>query len=431
MTRDHIGFSLFLVFLLIAPKIPIHIAGGSERSSISLGFVGFIIWFLLCPNYLLRFPKNKLPLPLIILVFFAFYVFLVSLMSANLISLIYSVQFLFYIVACSLFFKKYFLKAKSCDSIEVALRIFFVVMLIYALGVLISVFTGPIYPWQTIYTLRPWGGMWIRQGVGFSEAQNMAAEILLIFAVAAIYLYQGNSIKKTILIILSLAALFSTLCRSPIIAFLVAIVALLVLDFGYYLLLASKIKKWALVDTSYLLIGILIFTIIGFSALIVNEQLFSAIFSGFNLGRDGLVKADLAKRITIWIGGLLNWSSLNSVTAIIFGRGFRSSMGIVSETGAWATSHNLFITILAEFGIIGLLIFILFFITSLLEFCSVLIKKNNDVANSAARFGFVSVFAIMIHNLAGEFLYSPVLISMIILVVMLSYNMISERENKT
>lgn len=431
MIRDHIGFSSFLVFLLIAPKIPIHIAGGSERSSISLGFVGFIIWFLLCPNYLLRFPKKKLPLPLIILVFFAFYAFLVSFMSTNLISLIYSVQFLFYTVACSVFFKKYFLKAKSCDSIGITLRIFFVIMVIYALGVLVSVLTGPIYPWQTIYTLRPWGGMWIRQGVGFSEAQNMAAEILLIFAAAAIYLYHGDSIKKTILIILSLAALFSTLCRSPIIAFLVAIAALLVLDFGCYLLLSFKIKKRALVDTSYLLIGILIFAIIAFSTLIVNEQLFSAIFSGFNLGRGGSARADLAKRVAIWTNSLVNWSSLNSVTAIIFGRGFRSSMGIVSETGAWATSHNLFITILAEFGIIGLLIFISFFITSLLEFFSVLIKRNNVVANSAARFGFLSVFAIMIHNLAGEFLYSPVLISMIILVVMLSYSMISERETRT
>lgn len=415
MILDHIGFAAFLFFLLIAPKIPIYISGGSERSSISLGFIGFIIWFLLCPGYLFRFPRP--PSTSLILIFFAYYAFLISLISTKLISIIYGAQFLFYVIFSTIFFRKYLLKAKSASAINTSLKIFIIIMIIFAAGALISVFTGPIYPWQTIYTLRPWGDMWIRQGVGFSEGQNLTAEVLIIFATAAIYLYKGDKAKKFALISLALIALISTLCRSPIIAFFVAITALQILELVYSILISNKINKKYILSITYLVIAVMTtFFVAGGILYSLNRHLLEAILSGFEFGKSGTLLTDLNTRISLWSSGIDIWASSTSTTSVLFGDGFRSSMGIIPETGAWLTSHNLFITILAEFGIIGLIIFILFFAISAISDLRIIFKGDNITTGTTARFRFVAILAIMIHNLAGEFLYSPVLISMLIFI---------------
>jgi len=424
--RDHIGFTLVLVFLFLAPKIPIQmipiqISGGSVRSSISLGFLGYVIWFLICPSYLLKFSKRTIPLPIIFFNIFAFYAFFISLLSTNLVSIAYAFQFLFYVVIGSLFLSRYILKSRINNSIDISLKIFFTVMIIYAIGVLVSVFTGPFYPFQTIYTLRPWGNLWIQQGVGFSEGQNMAAEILIIFTAASIYLYQGNRFKKIILICLSLSALISTLCRSPIIAFLVAILSLLFLEFVRVIVFSGKIKKKILSSVFSLILGLFFIIIIGgISLYIINKPLLTAILLGFGFGETDYFITDLNTRFSLWSRGLNKWNSTGSIIPCIFGNGFRSSMGIVSKTGAWATSHNIFVTILAELGIIGFTIFISIFLISLLEYSHIIVKNKDINLGLLARFGFVSVLGIMIHNLAGEFLYSPISISMLILTIILS-----------
>ncbi len=416
---DHIGFTSFLFFLLIAPQIPIYIASGIEGSNISLGFVGFFIWFLLCPNYLLKFPKQAFPLPIIILILFAFYAFLISLVSANIVSIASGAQFLFYVVVSSIFFKAYLLKIKSNGSFNMTLKIFFTIMVVYALGVLISVLTGPIYPWQTIYTLRPWGDMWIRQGVGFSEGQSVAAGVLIVFAAAAIYLYRSSKVKKIILILLALFALFSTLSRSPIIAFLIAIATLLFLEYLYAFFLSGKVKKKLLVNSVYLVFILFFLSVAGFFLYFIDKNLVDAILSGFGFGNGDALLTDLETRLFLWSGGISNWREL-SLPIAIFGGGFHSSMIIIPETGAWLTIHNFFITILVEFGIVGFGLIILFFILSIATYLRAIFVKSNFNATSVAHFGFISLLAIMIHNLTGEFLYSPVLISLVVLITMLS-----------
>jgi len=414
LSRDHVGFCVFLVFLLIAPKIPIYLPGGSERSSISLGFIGLIFWFLLCPNYLFRFPTQSLPV--IILNFFAYYTVIISLASFNVISIIYSIQFLFYVVACSIFFRKYLYVASNSSSLNITLTIFFTIMSIYALGVLISVFTGPIYPWQTIYTLRPWGNLWIQQGVGFSEAQNVAAEILIIFATAAIYIYNRHIIKKLILICLALIALLSTLCRSPIIAFFIAVAILIFIENFYTIFVRCRIHKSSLYPLFALVFTVFIFIA---SLYLFDKHIFYAILSGFGFGENSTLISDLFTRLSLWKSGIDTWASSASVASIVFGKGFRSSMNISPESGAWLTSHNFFVTVLAEFGIVGLSIILLFFIASIFNNLNIVFlnEHTNTIELALARFKVVSILAIIIHNFAGEFLYSPVLISMLVFIV--------------
>jgi len=419
--RDHIGFAIFLFLLLICPKIPIHLGGGSEKSSISLGFMGYIIWFLMCPSYLFKFHKKKNILPFFFLIFFAFYVFLISLLSENLISIIYALQFLFYIVFGSLFLNEYLLRSEMNNSMVISFKILFSIIIIYTIGVIISVFTGPFYPHQTIFTFRLWGYMWIQQGVGFSESQNMAAEFLIIFTAAFIYLYQANKFKKVILICLSLCALVLTLSRGAIVAFSIAIIVLSFIEL-IRIIFQRKIIKKILFNIVYFSSGVfLILTISALFLYFINKPLLIAVLSGFGLGENASFIIDLNTRLNLWVGGLDKLST-ESIFSLIFGGGFCSSMGIATETGAWLTFHNLFVTILIEFGFVGFIIFISFLLIIFLEYLNVILTERDIDISLSARFGFISVLGITIHNFIGEFLYSPVSISVFILAILLSFN---------
>jgi O-antigen ligase len=419
--RDHIGFAIFLFLLLICPKIPIHLGGGSEKSSISLGFMGYVIWFLMCPSYLFEFHKRKNILPFFFLIFFAFYVFLISLLSENLVSIIYALQFLFYVVFGSLFLNEYLLRSEMNNSMVISFRILFSIIIIYNVGVIISIFTGPFYPHQTIFTFRPWGYMWIQQGVGFSESQNMAAELLIIFTAAFIYIYQAKKFKKVILICLSLCALILTLSRSAIVAFSIAMIILSFIEL-IRIIFQRKIIKKILFNIVYFSSGVfLILTISVLFLYFINKPLLIAVLSGFGLGENASFIIDLNTRLNLWVGGLDKLST-ESIFSLIFGGGFRSSMGIVTETGAWFTFHNLFITILIEFGFVGFIIFISFLLIIFLKYLNVILTERDIDISLSARFGFISMLGITIHNFTGEFLYSPVSMSVLILAISLGFS---------
>lgn len=157
MSRNHTGFTLFMLLLLVAPQIPIKLPGGSARSCVSLGLAGLVVWFLARPKRMLSFPRMSVSHPLFLIIVFAVYAFIVSLLSASIVSIAYSFHFLAYAVIGTILFRRYaenFVSTNRRDKNS----IFFGIAIIYSIGMLISVLTGPIYPHQTIWTARPWGG---------------------------------------------------------------------------------------------------------------------------------------------------------------------------------------------------------------------------------------------------------------------------------
>ena len=77
------------------------------------------------------------------------------------------------------------------------------------------------------------------------------------------------------------------------------------------------------------------------------------------------------------------------------GQGFRASQR--SETGTYASAHNAFITMVGDFGVVGVLLFLLPMIR--LGVVSVIRVVKHSAVGS---FGFVSVTALLIHNMSGK-----------------------------
>ena len=107
MSRDHLAFALFMLLLLVAPKVPLQISGGVADSSLSLGFAGLVLWLLAHPERLWHIPKISDAHPLFWLGTFALYAFLVSAISTKSVGIAYSLQYSFYIVIGSVLMVRY------------------------------------------------------------------------------------------------------------------------------------------------------------------------------------------------------------------------------------------------------------------------------------------------------------------------------------
>ena len=410
MSRNQIWFTLFMLLLLIAPQIPIEIPGGIARSNVSLGLVGLVLWFFANPKKIFSFPRIDAFHPLFWIIIFAIYAFVVSLLSGSIVSIAYAVQFLAYAVFGTVLLRRYAKNLMSTNRCDID-SIFFGIAVVYSIGMLVSLFTGPIYPHQTIWTARPVGGSYIQQGVGFSEGQNMAGIVVVFFTTACIFMYQGISWKRWILLCLLLLALLSTLSRSAVISFLLALIFVCCLDN-----LPSVVRR-ASIKVSVLRNIVLVMSALGFSAAAVilgiycvNKSLLLGILSFFDVaGKDGLMASHMTDRFSLWWWGLNNWAS-GSLLQMIFGGGFRSSMGVTSN-GAWKTAHNVYITILGDFGVVGLTLFLAALFAALLRYIHLFLT---DKVGRVERFGLMAVLALSIHNLTGPYFYSPVCLSLLI-----------------
>ena len=185
MLRSHLGFGLFLLLLLVAPKLPVALSGGAARSGVSLGFIGFIGWYLLCPERLFRYPVITVRHAFFWVLAFALYAFIISLLSTKTVSIAYSIQFLFYSVCGIALMGCRALRPAPLHS-HTSRSILFAVGITYCLGVLVSVYVGPIYSHQTLATRRHWGGFIIPQGIGFAESQNIAGAVTIVFLMAIV-----------------------------------------------------------------------------------------------------------------------------------------------------------------------------------------------------------------------------------------------------
>ena len=404
MLRNHIGFLLFMSLLLIAPKIPLKIHGGAAGSSVSLGIAGLVLWYLAYPQRLFSFPRIRVWHPLFWIIIFAIYAFIVSLLSTSIVSIAYSVQFLAYAAIGTILIRRYVKNFVSTDRRDIN-SIFWGIAIIYSIGMLISVFTGPIYPHQTMATMRAN----MQQGVGFSESQNIAGIVVVFFTTACIHMYHGKSWKKWILLCLLLLALLSTLSRSAIISFLLALIFVCCLDNIPSIVRRASIKVSVLKNIGLVMSALsllVIVTILGIYS--VNRSLLSAILPFFDV--TGKMASHMADRFNLWQWGLNNWSS-GSILEMIFGGGFRSSMTILSDRGTWKDAHNVYITILGDFGVVGLMLFWAALLVAFLRYTHLFIT---DRAGRTERFGLMAVLALSIHNMTGPYFYSPICLSLLI-----------------
>jgi len=408
VSRKHLGFGLFMSLLLFAPKIPMSIHGGAKASSASLGIVGLVIWYLIYPRKIFYIPRISISHPLFWMITFAIYAFVVSMLSTRIVSIAYSLQFLFYVILGTVIMIRYGYYFASMNHNRTR-PIFFAIAIVFSVGILISVLTGPIYPHQVRATQRQWAGATIQHGVGFSEAYNIAAPVAMFFLAACIYMYHGKTWKKHVLLSLLLFALLATLSRGVIFSFALALGFVCILDGIVPLVQRASIKVSVLKIFGFVTLFFcsLIF-ILQFHA--TTRALMSGALSGFGLmHQDGVVFRDMDSRFSLWAWGIDVWAS-GSLLEMIFGGGFRSSM-VASDYGAWKDAHNMYITILGDFGIAGLILFLSIFLVAFYRYaCLFLAGKAREIE----KFGLLVMLTLCIHNMTGPYFYSPLPLALLI-----------------
>lgn len=440
MFSSHLGFAVFMLLLLVAPQIPIIIPGGITESNISLGLVGLVIWFLLYCNR--NFPSVqilrcgfRISHPLFWLIIFALYAFLISLISASIVSIAYGIQFLFYSIVLG------FLMLQYSDSFSAlhrsaAEKIVMSIGALFSIAIIVSAFTGPIYPHQTRWTLRNWGGAVIQQGVGFSESQNLAGPVVVFFLAFCIFMYSGKLWKKWCLLVLMFYALMTTLSRAIIISFIIALALVYGMDIIKSFFSKMKIRQLSK-QISFCMSGILVS--LAFFILVntfVYKSFIPALRTGLGIENkkshdsqriasptglcienkkshdpQRIALRDLNRRLDNWKHGIDYWRS-QSLIGKIFGRGFRASMDISPDTKSWYCAHNVYINIIGDFGVIGLVIFLIMILKAFRDFIYLSFTRGSE---HIGKFGLLVLVVLSIDNLTGPYFYSPLCLSLLII----------------
>ena len=406
MKRDHICFAILLFLLLIAPEVPlgvIHISG-PELSSFSIAFIGLLFWLLISPMSILRLRK-RLSWGVLV-VFFALYGWMISLISGNLLSILYSLQYFFYTILGFLIIRTYFLKSLKLNEFHKISQVFIIIGIFFSLGILVSVIIGPIYPHQTQWTQRMVEDIFIQRGVGFTENPNVAGGIQIFFLAASIFLYPSGARYQRIATAIMAFGLLLTLSRSAILSFIAAALALVCIWF-MRAMLAGKINyRLAYRLTTYVFLVCIIPIILmalfqgDFGALGPDPS--GKIILGLGLSNYASIGEDASTRLELWNCGIRNWINQGALEAF-FGVGFHNS-NILNEYGVFSTPHNFYVNVLGDFGVVGFFFIFLALMGPLAKACSKLFA--NPKRSGIFSFSFLTIASLCIHNMTGEFLYS-------------------------
>ena len=157
------------------------------------------------------------------------------------------------------------------------------------------------------------------------------------------------------------------------------------------------------------MVGFLSIMILFGLIMLPSDGLLTAIGTGFGFGGEGLTQSE-STRFEYWLMGLKVWAD-GDIWQLLFGRGFRGSM-MFSESGAWLTAHNMYITILGDFGVIGLFLFLAVFVFFLVP---VALRIIRDGGSGLERACLVAVLGLLAHNMTEAYLYSATLITLLLI----------------
>lgn len=391
MRADDWLFCCFLMLLLIAPRIKVPLQGAPELSAVSLGFVGFFLWVLRRPVLLYKMPRRAFRAEVCLFVCFALYTIIPSVLSGSLVSVAYAVQYAFYVVATVLVVGNYIAAVEVARRRSLMIRVLVLVFILFSLGALLSIWIGPIYKHQTQWTARLWGGMVLNQAVGFTQSQNQTGGLLAVAWFLVLGLHDGKLIAKAVILSLFLCSLMATLSRGALASFFAGLLILRLMNPTVYL--GRRFRPG--------FISLCAMLVILCSLFFAFPKHIGAVMQGLGVGTREVVVSDLAMRLSYWQEGLNQWLGAESLTQFLLGRGFRSS-SYINQYGVWTSPHNLFISFLAEFGLLGTLLFF----ASSVAYVLTCVRAGKDKRWSVSAI-FAAYCSVMTLNVTGLYLYSP------------------------
>lgn len=411
MRRDHFGFAVFIIFLILAPKLPIDLGNAApDRASLSLGAVGIVFWFFISND---RFTDKKSFLSCsAFLCYFALYALCISIASLKWISVLYACQYFFYAIGSWVMLGSYLLRVVKNRQTEILYNILFVIGLVYAIGVIISVWAGPIYPHQVLWHNKNIDNFTIPRGVGFAEGTNTAGAVLLVFS--ALLAFQSKLKWRPLLLTILLSGLVFTYSRSAILSFYFGVLGLWVVDF-FCVMIKGRFKTKMALKACALCCGFAIIYFIG-AYIVPPDTKLKAVAESFGIGDDipatqlaenGLVEQMKKHRTQYWQAAINSYLKEDTVSKL-FGAGFRQSC-LISKSGSWLTPHNWYLAILFDFGLVGSILFIVLFATYFIQVTKLMVKGDERLNRGC----IVAITGLLLMNLTETYLYSPVIMAFI------------------
>lgn len=343
MRRVDVGFFVFMAVVFLAPELPV--AG----TTIPPGFVGLFLWILLGALNLPVAQVTREPW-FTAAAMFAVWAVMVSIQSP--LASLYAYQQLVYFVPGGLLIRAYAVARPAWFG-----RLLTVVGSLYAAAIVISLWTGPFYPWQMGFFVR---GDVLRGG-GTSSSVNQAGGVAAVFAI--LMLGRGQRLAG----LLCIAATFATFSRSAAVAFAAGAASLAVHHF-----VQGQEKR------AFRLGGLLVVALVGMLLLSALQD------SGFTTTRAAV---DLESRLDRWRRGVELWQRGDDWQLLV-GDGFQSETVI--------TSHNYYIEVLADLGLIGLMLF------GILAASSLWAARRSPAS--------AALIVLLTHNLTERFLHHPAVI---------------------
>lgn len=389
MTRHDFGFALTLALLLLAPGIPF------GAGFVSVAGFGFVLWFLLSADLpLLRFLRVP---SLLGLIGFAIYALLVSMANAKPGAIVYAVQFGGYVLLASMLLPAYLSDEGRRRN---AWRIVAVIGGVYCIGLMVSIWSGPIYPWQANGWHKAYGDLQIARAMGFGESAGVAGGIAAVFACFAFFVYRRRERLVLPLIVLTLASLLATGTRSAIAAFLAAVIMLAILG-AVRPLLGSPVTRRAMTMRAG---TIVLCAAVPLVIIAATPAFYSMTPAVERLVLDDHHRTnDIAMRLSTWQEGLNKWAARDEIAVQMFGAGFRSG-GITARRGVYDTSHNAYIEALLDFGVVGLLLFGSFLLVTMVRFAGGLMRRPGQ---RMLAFAFTGLAVLVVHNGGQVFFWTP------------------------
>lgn len=390
---SHFIFFIFFLFLLIFPKLPL----SADGTSLNLAIIILFIWFGYNSLKFKSITYNK-SIFLNLFIIFSIFFLITSLLSFKIVVLLNAFQFLVYVILFSLILNKYLHEVQLANDFVTTASLINFVGLIYAIGSILSIFTGPIYPFQVGDNQRIWGQLIIQQGVGFGVNQNSVGGILVLLLIFCFFFIKTK--YKYLQLLIYFLGILSTVSRS---SFMSLVIGFLI----YKIILFFKKRTLSKASIKNLLIFTLIFLALFFYFKVEYNDYYEVFKIGLGLG-DIDIKDSEAGRFDAWSNSFSKWHEASFFDKL-FGVGYKNSSEIFE--GKYISSHNLFIQYLLDSGLLGFIIFFL----SIFSFIFNILRRIFKFEYTHLHFYFLfSITSLLIHNFTETFLYGVDYVSFLI-----------------
>jgi O-antigen ligase len=353
----------------------------------------------------------------------AVYQFAITVVSMHPVEILYALQWLLYVMLAAWLLSGYYQLATQLGRQHAIWHDLEVMALLYAGGLLVSLWTGPFYLWQVGWYERTVGNVTIASAVGFGDGSQGAGATMMMLAPFALF-STSRGFRKATESSLVLVGLFVTFSRGPLVGFIGG--SLVVSTIGGLLFLAgwARIRRGHLMVVLTVLIVVVVFFAIALGSAVAEHGgtggYANAVISMVAPTSGSVFMQDLGSRAAIWRYGLSKFAGTSSLE-LIFGHGFRSASEVNINTSytvgatAWLSMHNSYIEWVFDFGIVGGLLMLLWCLLTTWRCLTGIGSRGQGWhrANVVASVGLVS-FAIL--NMSETYFYGTELMVLMLVV---------------